>query len=425
MAPHVDVRVVTAYSHGILSSARGLLYGPRVLRIKTTALLATTVCIGGCIGGCFYDSRWGEAKRTQQHNAQAMAPAEIHAEGRASGAPRQPMRTIRVRALVTQAFTAHVVDAPKFLREMIDEANRITQPALSVRLELDGVHPWERNVDESVEDALAALHATESGHENEVVVGFLGALPRATASFHELGYADVVGRHMVMRAPGSAQQHDAVDRNFDELSEEERRGMIKSLVHHRSVAVFLHELGHTLGSVHETRRESLMFPEYSRRMASYGDDALRVMRLGLEKRAEGKDDRAVAEALVADYRAHATENAFVTDPASLARLERFARGAVAAKESPPSPSAPREPVVPETPGLSEVDRKVFVAAHAMSEKAEMVNAWNTAKPLFTTYKDSLEVQDFRCRIATASMPFQMARKECARLMELATGKGGR
>lgn len=51
--------------------------------------------------------------------------------------------------------------------------------------------------------------------------------------------------------------------------------------------------------------------------------------------------------------------------------------------------------------------------------------WETAKPPFTAYPASMPVQDLRCRIATNSMPFGVARHECEALMNLTKGTGGK
>ena len=115
-------------------------------------------------------------------------------------------------------------------------------------------------------------------------MGFVGALSRVSQSFHDLGVGDLPGRYVVLRSPSSAMVHDAVERSYAELSEEERRRVQKDARRHRAAAVFLHELGHTLGALHERSDQSLMYPEYRARMTTFSPEATLVMRGVLGRR---------------------------------------------------------------------------------------------------------------------------------------------
>lgn len=377
--------------------------------------------------GCMYDSSRTIAKQTQQHNAAHYTPATLQAEGpapeeRASTPPSRP-KTMRVRALVSKSFTAHVVDTPKYMRDLFDDANKMTEPSLGVHLELEATRPWESAPDEDTTKALTTLEATEPGKDVDFVAGFIGALPRTTHSFHELGRGAVVGKHLVVRAPGNAELHDAVERSFDQLTDDERRKLRKDIARHRAAVVFLHELGHTLGCIHETEPTSIMVPEYNRRVTTFGPEALTLMKTTLEKRRNGASDDDVLKE-VGDFLRTAPPAAFVADDRNrlLSDIDARATAQQARTQVQVQVQAEAAPAAPETPGLSTADREKFLQANEAYSKAEMVRAWNTAKPLFEAYRNSFEVQDLRCKIATNSMPFDMARRECDRLMKLATGK---
>lgn len=377
--------------------------------------------------GCMYDSSRTIAKQTQQHNAAHYTPAALQAEGaapeeRASTPPSRP-KTMRVRALVSKSFTAHVIDTPKYMRDLFDDANKMTEPSLGIHLELEATRPWDDAPDEDTTKALTTLETSEPGKDVDFVAGFIGALSRTSHSFHELGRGAVVGKHLVVRAPGSAEVHDAVERSFDRLTDDERRKLRKDIARHRAAVVFLHELGHTLGCIHETEPTSIMVPEYNRRVTTFGPEARTLMKSTLEKRREGASDDEVLK-VVGDFLRTAPPAAFVADDRNRLLADIDARGAAQQTNvhAQVQPAAPKTPAAPETPGLSPADREKFLQANEAFSKAEMVRAWNAAKPLFATYKDSFEVQDLRCKIATNSMPFDMARRECDRLMKLATGK---
>ncbi|WP_146650644.1 matrixin family metalloprotease [Labilithrix luteola] len=375
--------------------------------------------------GCMYDSSRTIAKQTQQHNAAHYTPATLQAEGpapeeRASTPPSRP-KTMRVRALVSKAFTAHVIDTPKYMRDLFDDANKMTEPSLGIHLELEATRPWDAAPDEDTAKAITSLETSEPGKDVDFVAGFIGALPRMTQSFHEIGRGAVVGKHLVVRAPGSAETHDAVERSFNQLTDDERRKLRKDIARHRAAVVFLHELGHTLGCIHETEPTSIMVPEYNRRVTTFGPEARTLMRATLEKRRNGASDDEVLKA-VGDFLRTAPPAAFVADDRNRLLSDIDARATAQQPRTQVQTEAAPAPAALETPGLSPADREKFLQANEAYSKAEMVRAWNTAKPLFEAYRNSFEVQDLRCKIATNSMPFDMARRECDRLMKLATGK---
>lgn len=394
-----------------------------------------------------YDSQWGQQKAAQQRGAARVAPAALVAEG--SEPPPSvhnvaaKTQKLRVRALVTRSFTAQVVDTPRYLRDLFDDCNRITERDLGVHLELADTRPWALVDEDDIDKAHAAVRAKDPGADVDWVAGFIGSLPRATRSFHELGKGTLVGKHVVVRAPSSAEQHDAIERSFSELSEEKRHDLEKSIRRHRATAIFLHELGHTLGSVHETLPQSIMFPEYSPKMAAFGPSANDVMRAAIGKHgaSEVEIDREVAAALerapgifvdaervdlVQRLRmriAAATRSPARTTPTGAPPSAAAAEATAAATATPttaPIAIAKAEAGVPETPELAAADRERFVTSFRAAARGDNAAAWSAGKPLFATYPGSMSVQDLRCQVASRSMPFDAARKECALLMKLST-----
>jgi hypothetical protein len=358
--------------------------------------------------GC-YDSQWGQQKTAQQHNAAASAPAELRLATRGSaGEPAPPVardaasirvQKLRVRVLVTRSFTAQVVDAPRHLRDLFEDVNRITEPELGLHLDLVDTRPWAVPDEDDIVKTFDALRAADDGDGVDWVVAFVGALPRATRSFHDVGRGAVVGKHLLVRAPGSAERHDAIEKEFDQLPEPQRRDLEKRLRRHRAAVVFLHELGHTLGAGHDTSAQSIMFPEYNAKVTAFGAGSVDVMREGLAKRSAPPD------------RVSTTAASAVTGT-----------GAATPAAASIAPEPEPEPVlaIPETPELVGAARERFVAAYETASRGELVAAWSTLKPLSERYLASMAVQDLRCQLATRSMRFEIARRECAPLMKLST-----
>jgi hypothetical protein len=354
--------------------------------------------------GC-YDSRWGQQKVAQQHNAAAAAPAELRLASREPvseplpPAPREGslrVQKVRVRALVTRSFTAQVVDAPRHLRDLFEDANRITEPELGLHLELSDTRPWPMVDEDDLVKTFDALRATDAGDGVDWVVGFVGSVPRASRSFHEVGRGALVGKHLLVRAPSSAERHDAIEKSFDELPEEQRRDLEKRLRRHRATVVFLHELGHTLGAEHDTSPQSIMFPEYNSKVSAFGAASVDVMRAAITKRNEAPAASAVA--------ARALVSPAPTAPG---------------KASPASTTTTTAAALPaETPELTGAARERFVDAYETAAHGDVAAAWTTLKPLVERYGTSMAVQDLRCQLASRTMRFELARRECAALMKL-------
>ncbi len=363
--------------------------------------------------GCFYNSQWGEGKREQQRALQRAAPAEL---SRAEGTGEVALRPLRVRALATQRYTAQVVDAPRQFQESIDEANRVLS-GMGVRIALESFKPWDAP-EEDLLAALAALKAKETGRDVDGYVGLVGSLPRASASFHELGYAHVLGRHLVLRAPARADEVDAIERNLDELSSEERDRLTKNRRKHRAASLLLHELGHILGALHDSASASLMNPGYAPERSGFSPENVGLMQITLRHRgAREPDDRALAKELLSRLDGLGSQGAFVAKDREEMRalLKELSEPRAPA---PPAKAAPAEPVPEDLQALSEQDRQIYRQTKELFAKGDAPGAWEKGKALFTMYPNSFPVQDLRCHVALGRFSYEKARPECDPVMRL-------
>jgi hypothetical protein len=394
------------------------------------ALCLSLAATSGCFGG--YDSRWGQSAAVQRQYAAQHAPTlrgdRPDDKGNDGGTP-SAVRTLRVRAFVTRGYASQVVDVSATLRDLFADANDVTEPALGVKLQLEGIRTWSLAKDDDLPKTLAELRQADPASEVDWVAGFVGALPRATQSFHDLGVGDLPGRYVVLRSPTSAMAHDAVEKSHAELSEEERRRVQKDARRHRAAAVFLHELGHTLGALHERSDQSLMYPEYRARMTSFSPEASVVMRGVLERRDfKTLEEQAALYRELAAATRHVASGIFFDEERQkfLAQADELVAKADARTRPVVAAAAQPAAVSPETevdpPELGEGDKARFVRARAAVSSGDWVGAWDHAKPLFSAYRDVLPVQELRCNVATKVFRFDVARRECERLMQLSTGK---
>jgi hypothetical protein len=398
----------------------------RMTRAAWVAVMSVSVAGAGC-----YDSRWGQSAAVQRQHAAQNAPTlrGEHAPEDKQGAAGTKVKTVRVRAFVARAYTTQVTDVPGTLRELFADVNDVTEPAFGIKLSLDGIRTWELGNDDDLPKVLAELDRLDPASDVDWVAGFVGGLSRTTASFHDLGLGHLPGRHIVLRAPSTAQQHDAVERSYAELSDEERRRVQKEHRRHRVAATFLHEIGHTLGALHERSERNLMFPEYRAKMTTFGPEASEIMRAVLSRRdSKSRGDQAMLfREIVAGARRAPAGVFFEEDREKLvpqlearaAKLEGTVRANEAAAAPAPEPAAAAEPEVA-PPELSAADGARYLRAREALARKDHVGAWETAKPLFAAYPSVFAVQDFRCNLATSVFRFDVARRECERLMQLST-----
>jgi hypothetical protein len=242
--------------------------------------------------------------------------------------------------------------------------------------------------------ALAKLRSDEPGRDVDAIVGLIGALSKQSDSFHDAGFAEVLGRYLVLRAASRLGEVDAIDKAYAELDEEERAKLRRRHKEHRALACFLHELGHTLGALHERDPHSVMHEVYDGRMAGYGDEAIDLMRIALDH----STDRVAAARAQLEYLRASTSTAWSqgereTAMTMLARASGPpASGAASTPAMAPAPPDPLERLSPD-------DRQRYERALAMSRSAAVPAAYELAKPLFSTYADVLAVQDLRCQLA--------------------------
>lgn len=391
------------------------------MRTTISALRPTcaffALAVGLAAAAC-YDSTWGDAKRAQKNAAARATPAALSARP-PDDEPRAVSRTLRVRLRATPRYAAQALDWQKQAAELVDDANRVLAPAVAVKLEIAAMDTWSPAPPEGALDAsLAALRAADDAGDVDVVIGIVGGIPKHTAQFHDLGLAAVLGKHMVVRAAQSAEDYDAIEKGLDELSDEERKRLRRERQRHRATAVFLHEIGHVLGALHEASASSVMYPTYRSTMSGFSDDGALLMRVAVAHRGE-TDPRPLAKDLVARIEGAPPSTWDAADrDATLARLR-----VIAAQEPAVAGASVDAGAVDAGPdelaALSPDDRATFARASEALAGGHVNDAWKALGPLVARYDGVYAVQDLRCQLATLrGLPAAKVKEECARMSDL-------
>jgi hypothetical protein len=374
------------------------------------------LCQWACVAG--YDSRYFEAQRTQKQLASDVTPAGISASA-SPAAPPRAMRTLRMRIHADAQYQSQIVNVPKQLADLVEDANRILEPALATHIEIERIESWTSQADERADAALRALVAEDSGDGVDLVAGMVGALPIETDSLHLLGMASVLGKHLVVRAPGLLGEHAAIDETFSKLSDDERANIERSRKRHRALAVFLHEIGHCFGALHESDATSVMNTSYRTSETGFDAGSIALMRAALDA-----PDRAHAAAAQIAILEGPTADTWASDDRSSAiaslRAQAQPPTATASATASATVTAPASGGVPAVPAELTGDASArFSSALDSLHAGAVAVAYQTAKPLFASYPNVLGVQDLRCQLATIRWlsPAEL-RAECAPLKRL-------
>lgn len=369
------------------------------------------------VNGCFlgYDSSFGQQKRAQKNFVRSEAPSTLHA------APSRQKttfsRTARVRVYATRAYAAEVLDWPRRFATVVDDANAVIAPILDARLEVSDAKPWAlKNDDAHVLQLVRSLRELDPGEDVDWVIGLASGTPRFESSFHELGAADVVGKHVVLRAINNAAEYEAIEAGLTELSADERDKFRRERLAHKVTTVLLHELGHTLAAVHEQNKASIMNPAYSRETSGYSPATVDVMRLVFARRtATGGVEAGAFEALSALLR---------QEPSPWVPRERdelVSRFTRVGPAPPPRTQVKTEALgsvaAPELGALSDTERHDFAEAQALKEARDFARAQAIAISLCNAHPGNASLQELRCQIATQrGLPWDEIEAECREFM---------
>jgi hypothetical protein len=398
---------------------------------KCASLLLAGVLLSACV---YYDSRWGQATAEQKHAAARLRPAQMEARRETSGVVA---RHATIRACATAAYAAETLDWESRFEELVRNASSVLEPSLGLTLRSAGTAHWQPPHGEgSLATIIADLPSCE-GAEADWVVALVQSTPKIVSDFHVLGRGREYSPYLAVRASNDPAELEALTRSLPDLDEATRAKLYSDRKRHKTLTVFLHELGHTLGGLHRTAKDTIMSSAYQSAARGYDVPTLTLLRAGLEIRLDKVNRfRQVREYLEAHPDGFA-ETERLESVALLAGWERSmpvaARpwNAAAAKNGGPVPvaapsgtdavPAPAQPSVVavafET--MPKQDRQIYDEALRL-ESTSARDAWSLATPLFEAHPSVRAVQELRCRLAKARKFYAaVVEAHCARLTVLA------
>jgi hypothetical protein len=377
-------------------------------------VVAAGLLASGCL---YYDSRWGSATAEQKHNAARLHPASL-ASPRAEGEATR--RRASVRACATRAYAAETLGWEERFDELVRNANSVLGPSLGLELTNAGTTLWQPARGEGgLATVIDDLRSCE-GAESDWVVALVQSTPKVISDFHILGRGAMYSPYLAIRASNDPAEIESFTKAFPDLDEATRQQLYSDRKRHKTLSVFLHEVGHTLGAIHRLAKDTIMSASYNAAERGYDEPTLTLLKSGLEIRL----DRANSYAEARKY-LEANESGFVKSELfdQLSFLRQWERHA-----TPPSPAAAAPAPVAPSPEthtaavgfetLPKRDRQTFDEALEL-ESTSAHDAWTVASPLFEAYPAVRAVQELRCRLAKARKFFPgVIEAHCARLAAL-------
>lgn len=368
-----------------------LRYPPGVRRVAVLSLLCAIAA------GCW----WRDSKPKRQRSiATELRPARL--------LPTPTGREVakaRIRVYADDAHRAQTINWQRKFSVMVGRANQVLRQTAGIELEIVANESWARKSKASDVDAmLAELEDLDPGGDVHFVVGITTALPEVTVSFHQLGAARLLGKHIVLRGLNDTKEVELLGRVLDELSKESRQKLWSIRKKHKETVVFLHEIGHALGAIHTREAGKMLNPTYDSKIVDYSKANARLMRIAASYRIKSGPTGNRTPELEA-LRAYLEATKYPSWPEDeLLTLKGLIEQHIA------SGGATKTELGALSTAVRPVDRKGYREAVGLADSGRILEAWEKAEPLFEYYPDEPAIQVLRCRLASER---QKARKMSA------------
>lgn len=244
-------------------------------------LVGVVVLVAGCMTPVMTFGEGKTAKQAQRDTMADFTPTRLVVNEKWSG----EVTTKRVRVWADTQYRAQNVKWQQTFASTLELSNVVLEPLFGLRLVAD-YRVWDRHAPAAtLADELAALLAHDPGEDGIfAVIGLTSSLPLVSATFDELGYANVHGRHLVLRGYADLEERKLYADAFHDLLPAEREMALEQKRQHKTTVVLLHELGHNFGYEHDGGADFIMSASYSPKTVRFSPEARDTIRKGIDAR---------------------------------------------------------------------------------------------------------------------------------------------
>jgi predicted Zn-dependent protease len=354
------------------------------------------VCLAvlGCGGAQAPEKRVADLKLLSPATLEAIRPRE--------GDPR----TLRVRVWADAGVRA----LPRWrdeINEQIDYASQLLVPLVGVQLSIDKVADWKRTGAPS--DALRELNEVDDGEGVGWVIGYVTPGHEARVAFAELGDAQLLGKHVVVRGWAERAETDALAAKLPDLDAKARDEVLAAHARHKQTVVLLHMLARTLGAIEVADPAWLQHPTYSPKQSTLSDRNRALVQLAIDARVSGEPERVAAHGLLERIEKEEWGGWSATSRDEI--VARLRSVVIAAKEGEAAPEVPAE-------ALGQYER-----VKQLGKRGQIADALAELDNMMTAYPGNAAMQLVRCElmIEKPGLADTATRAACARVSELAPG----
>ena len=220
-----------------------------------------------------------------------VGPATLEASQPRKGDPREA----KVRVWVDPAVRA-LPNWKDDITEQLDYAGQLLTPLVGVTLKVTAWKDWDRAGDPA--NALRELAEVDDGKEAIWVIGYVAPGDRASKAMSELGDAQLLGKHVIVRGWAEQAEKTALAPSLPDLEGPLRDEVFTAHRRHKQTVVLLHMLAKTLGAIGESDPTWLANPTYSPKQASFADRTRELMQVAVDRRLSDDPTETIAKELL-------------------------------------------------------------------------------------------------------------------------------
>jgi tetratricopeptide (TPR) repeat protein len=181
------------------------------------------------------------------------------------------------------------------ITDQLDYANQLLQPLIGTKLAVESVQEWARTGD--LHDALHELVQADKGDNVTWVIGYITPPDAASTAMTELGDAQPMGHHVVVRGWAEKPEVNGLAGKLPDLSDAQRGEVIGAHRRHKQTVVLLHMLATTLGAIAEADPTWIQHVSYSPKQNTFSNRTRELLQLAIDGRLSGDSDVTLAKKL--------------------------------------------------------------------------------------------------------------------------------
>lgn len=225
-----------------------------------------------------------QSKRDLQKTAAGkMYPATI--ELRSVQHEPDELKLLRIRVYAARDYRDQTNNWQPRFRRLLERVNQRVRAWPGVRFEVVEFKTWEIDTQQaSINSLIEELIRKDPGDDVDYVVGLASAVALWPNNLHQLGGANIMGKHFVMRGLHDLTEYSMVVQELNLIDDSDREQLLTARKAHKEEICFLHEWAHTLGAIHTRGPRFIMTGTYDHEQFTMDDGNARVLMLGLGRR---------------------------------------------------------------------------------------------------------------------------------------------